>query len=78
MTTELLKEAGEALYGPRFQTDLARDLNVSDRTMRRWVAGETLPPKDVWSDLFTLLSGREGDIRRLKVKFAGIAEKVAS
>ena len=39
-----LRDAGEALYGPRWQSDLARDLNISDRTMRRWAAGTDMPP----------------------------------
>lgn len=33
---------GEYAFGPRWQTSLARALGVSDRTVRRWVAG-------VWS-----------------------------
>lgn len=39
MSSKLLRDAGEALYGPRWQSDLARDLHVADRTMRRWLAG---------------------------------------
>jgi hypothetical protein len=39
MTTKLLSDVGEALYGPRWHTDLSRDLGVADRTMRRWMAG---------------------------------------
>lgn len=48
--TALLREAGEALYGPRWQSDLARDLGVSDRTVRRWVAGQPIPA-GLWSEL---------------------------
>lgn len=52
MSSKLLRDAGEALYGPRWQSDLARDLNVSDRTMRRWLSGaDDLPPgvaMDLW------------------------------
>ena len=44
MTPATLKIIGEALYGPRWQSDLARDLNIADRTMRRWCAGEDIPP----------------------------------
>lgn len=31
-----LAAAGRALYGERWQTSLATDLQVADRTMRRW------------------------------------------
>lgn len=45
MSSRLLRDVGEALYGPRWQSDLARDLHVADRTMRRWLAGaDDMPP----------------------------------
>ncbi len=39
MTPDQLEMAGIALYGPRWQTNLARALKVSDRHMRRLAAG---------------------------------------
>lgn len=39
MSDNLLKSVGEALYGPRWQSDIAHDLEVSDRTIRRWADG---------------------------------------
>jgi len=54
----LLREAGEALYGPRWQSDLARDLKVSDRTVRRWDAGSNEIPPGVWPELRALLRAR--------------------
>lgn len=39
MTRDELRAAGEALYGARWQTALARELGVADRTVRRWLAG---------------------------------------
>lgn len=56
--TTTLREAGEALYGPRWQSDLARALNVSDRTVRRWGAGQNEIPAGVWAELRTLLKTR--------------------
>lgn len=38
-----LETCGQALYGERWQSALARDLGVSDRTVRRWAAGATVP-----------------------------------
>lgn len=31
-----LAELGEALFGPRWQSQLAREFGVTDRTVRRW------------------------------------------
>ena len=56
--SRLLVEAGEALYGPRWQTELARDLGVSDRTMRRWVADTSAVPAGLYVDLLRLTQER--------------------
>jgi hypothetical protein len=58
MTPELLREAGEALYGPRWTTDLARDLDVADRTVRRWSAGAAPIPDGLGLELRALLIAR--------------------
>lgn len=52
--SRLLVETGEALYGPQWQSALARDLGVADRTVRRWVAGTTAIPAGVHVDLVRL------------------------
>lgn len=54
----LFRDAGRALYGPRWQSDLARDLQVSDRTVRRWDAGSHDVPLTVWAELRALLKAR--------------------
>lgn len=56
---------GEALYGPRFQRELAEALNVNERTMRRWVAGDTSPPESVLDDLKVLVRERIALLRGL-------------
>lgn len=56
--SRLLVECGEALYGPRWQSELARDLAVSDRTVRRWVAGTSEVPSGLWVDLLRLTQER--------------------
>lgn len=43
LTPKNLQQAGELLYGSRWQTDLAEALNTSSRTIRRWRAGGTIP-----------------------------------
>ena len=47
----LLRQIGEALYGPQWQSDLSRAISVSDRTMRRWAAGTDEVPEGVWLDI---------------------------
>ena len=56
--SRLLVECGEALYGPQWQSALARDLGVADRTMRRWVAGTTDVPAGLHVDLLRLTQER--------------------
>lgn len=51
-------ECGEALYGPRWQSELARELSVSDRTVRRWVAGTSDVPSGLYVDLLRLTQER--------------------
>lgn len=43
--SRLLAEVGEALYGPRWQSALARELGVTDRTVRRWASGGPVPAR---------------------------------
>ena len=38
-----LTNTGEALYGARWQSAIAADLRTSNRTVRRWVAGQEIP-----------------------------------
>lgn len=56
----LLRSVGEALYGPRWQSSLARELGVADRTVRRWIAGEDEPRSTVWAQLLALAEQRHG------------------
>jgi hypothetical protein len=54
---------GHALYGERWQSELARDLDVDPRTVRRWVAGDTTPGFDVTPHLIRLCEGRIDQLR---------------
>lgn len=65
MTPELLIECGRALYGQQWQSPLARDLGVSDRTIRRWVAGQFPVPDGVAADLRRLCVARGAQLRAL-------------
>lgn len=62
MSSRLLQRCGEALYGPRWQSDIARDLHVTDRTVRRWLDGSNDVPDGVYLDLQRLLTERAAEI----------------
>ena len=61
---DLLQRIGQALYGERWQSALALDLGVADRTMRRWVAGD-VPPPPIWPELRKLVIERRGRLDAL-------------
>lgn len=63
MTPEDLSAKGRALRGERWQTALARDLGVTDRTMRRWLSGESPIPGAVEARLRGLLTRRMSELR---------------
>ncbi len=61
----VLKRCGEALYGPRWQSAIARDLGVADRTIRRWLDGSSSVPDGVYFDLLGLCQDRAANLARL-------------
>jgi transposase-like protein len=63
--SRLLVEAGEALYGHQWQSALARDLGVADRTVRRWVAGTSEVPAGLYVDLLRLTQERAAQLDAL-------------
>jgi hypothetical protein len=66
----LLCEAGQALYGERWQTDLANDLQVADRTVRRWVSGASPIPSGLWSEINDILRKHSDSIAEVRRKIA--------
>lgn len=58
MTPDALAARGRALYGDRWQTSLAEDLTVADRTIRRWLAGDSPIPEGVEGELRRVLESR--------------------
>lgn len=65
MRPATFRAAGKALYGSRWQTDLAAALDVADRTVRRWDSGEHPIPIEVRSQLRQLLWDRRHAIDEL-------------
>jgi hypothetical protein len=64
-TPELIRAAGEALFGSRWQTDLGDELGINRRTVQRWVSGQNEPMPGVWADLEAMLSERAAEQLRL-------------
>ena len=59
----LLTRAGEALYGARWQSDLARALGVGPRRVREWIASERSIPPGIWDEIDALLIERQNECR---------------
>lgn len=66
----LLKEAGEALYGPRWQREVARLLSVLDVRVRDWQAGRRPIPADIWPKLHGALAAKKAAVAAAKKKVA--------
>ena len=70
MSVSLLATIGVTLYGEgeHWIGRLAEDLGVNERTMRRWLAGESAIPARVWEDLINIAIGRAREIADLVPK----------
>jgi hypothetical protein len=55
---ETLQAVGEALYGPLWQSDLARELGVAIRTVQRWGAGHFEIPDRIWPEVAAICAKR--------------------
>lgn len=64
-TSSFLAECGESLFGQKWRVDLAQALGVSERTVRRWAAGSSPVPGDVWLEINSLLSSRAKRLREM-------------
>lgn len=60
-----LAECGESLFGQKWRVELAQALGVSERTVRRWAAGTSPVPGDVWIEINSLLSSRAKRLREM-------------
>lgn len=69
----LLHQVGEALYGSRWQSELARAIAVSDRTVRRWATGTDAVPPGAWRDLHRIAGERTAGLAALLDKLAEAA-----
>jgi len=65
MTPAHLAQIGAALYGPRWKTEIARELDVSQRTVRRWSSGSYEIPEGIEEELGELRRSRIARLRAL-------------
>jgi transcriptional regulator with XRE-family HTH domain len=65
MTPDHLAAIGRALYGARWQSDMADALGVDRRTIRRWMAGQNPVPAAADAEMRRLLERRGAEIGRL-------------
>jgi transcriptional regulator GlxA family with amidase domain len=65
MSNRLIQRVGLALYGERWQTPLAADLDMSDRHMRRIVAGAAEAQPGVYVDLLRIATERAAELDEL-------------
>lgn len=69
-TLALIEAAGRALWGAAWQSPMARELGVADRTVRRWVAaGEA--PADVPGRLLPLVRAKGEALAELEARLRG-------
>jgi hypothetical protein len=64
---DYVRATGLVLYGEQWQSALAADLKVSDRAVRRWVAGDANPPEDIAPRLRALLDKRLLKLRAVRI-----------
>jgi hypothetical protein len=73
-SADLIRLAGESLFGTRWETALADLLHVNRRTIRRWKTGENEPGQGVWRELCALATKREAELARVRAELARKAE----
>ena len=60
--------AGYALYGERWQSELAHNLGVDPRRVRQWMAGERKPKVGVMLDIIALMENNQRELAAVKRK----------
>lgn len=65
MTPELLKRAGQALYGHYWRAPVAETFNVSKRQVDSWADRRCAMPSDTAERLAILVLERERGLRRV-------------
>ena len=61
----LIERAGQALWGDRWQTEMARAIKVNKDTVQDWRQGRSTPRSGVYVDLLRVANERSGQIKDL-------------
>lgn len=70
LLVRLVRLGGEALYGNQWQTPLAKAIGVSDRTMRRWVTGQSHVPTSAADEMMQVAAHRANGIEQLLLEIS--------
>ena len=62
---ESFRATGEALYGQEWQGPMGSELEVAERTIRRWASGDSEVPEGVWDQLADLCARRARTLEQL-------------
>lgn len=71
MSNRLIADVGRALWGDRWQTEMSRALDISDRTVRNWAAGAVEPRQGVYMDLLRISEERAADMDEVIERIRG-------
>ena len=63
MTPAQLEAIGKLLYGQFWYTPMGADLDLNERTIRRWLTGESPIPAGVTTDLIGIAHKRPNVVR---------------
>lgn len=69
---QLLIKVAILLFGNNWQSGLAGELGIAERTLRRWIAGSAPVPLGVWYDVRSRLSDRSVEIERMQTRLLGL------
>lgn len=70
MTPTKLKTYGEFLHGRNWQSALARDLRISDRSIRNWLSGKHQIPARIEGELIEFAAAHLIKLRALNIPVA--------
>lgn len=65
ISPDVLARVGKSLYGGQWQTALARDLDISERSVRYFITGERAIHAGIVKDLLELVEESEAELHEV-------------